>query len=108
MMIRLSHCTVSLVLLLCSCAAIHEAEVQQAVEPIVKEPVIACQLDSVQTSRLKSEIQASPPNLLANSLIYNNGKWAMGITSVEADSLGVPKALYSKYEVLVQKLNTVE
>ena len=43
--------------------------------------------------------------LLANSMVYKDGKWSMALTMEEADSLGVPPSLYNQYQKQIEELN---
>lgn len=96
--------SIILLFLLASCATIQEAEEVQS-SYITKAPAIAGQLDSVQTSRVRSIIQSSPSTILSNSIVCRSGEWSIDLSVSEADSLGVSKELYKEYEKKVQELN---
>ena len=98
--------SIVLLLLQFSCATIQEAEEQQAVRAVPKNPSVVSQLDSAGTSRIKSAIQSTPSSILSNSIEYRSGVWSIGISQTEADSLKISKELYDKYVSIVEELNS--
>lgn len=69
------------------------------------KPEVSAITDSLKLRQVKSAIQSSPAALLANSMVYKDGKWSMALTMEEADSLGVPQSLYNQYKKQIEKLN---
>ena len=96
--------TILCILIVCSCASIKEVDNQQ-LRPVLQTPTISGIVDSVAVEKIKSAIQSSPAALLANSMVYKDGKWSMALTMEEADSLGVPQSLYNQYKKQIEELN---
>lgn len=96
--------TILYILAVCSCASIKETEIQPS-RPVLLKPALSAITDSVAIKKVKSAIQSSPAALLANSMVYKDGKWSMALTKEEADSLGVPQSLYNQYKKQIEKLN---
>ena len=96
--------TILYILAVCSCASIKEADIQQPRATLLK-PTLSVISDSVAIKKVKSAIQSSPAALLANSMVYKDGKWSLALTMEEADSLGVPPSLYNQYQKQIEELN---
>lgn len=91
-------------IIVCSCANIKEAEILLN-NRVQDKPEVSAITDSLKLRQVKSAIQSSPAALLANSMVYKDGKWSMALTMEEADSLGVPQSLYNQYKKQIEKLN---
>ena len=79
----------------------------EAMPRVTIEPRFAEVADSTQIDKVKSTIQADKETILANSVVFNEGKYSLSLSIEEAEALGLDSKLYRRYQDMVEELNSL-
>lgn len=93
----------SLALVLVGCTNIEQAPVEALETNTV--PTVAQYKDTIERNKAIGRFQSNPSYILSGSLVYQDGKMSLQMTREEADSLGIPRDVYARFERLVESYN---
>ncbi len=68
-------------------------------------PTVAQYKDTIERNKAIGRFQSNPSYILSGSLVYQDGKMSLQMTREEADSLGIPRDVYTRFERLVESYN---
>lgn len=82
-----------------------EEQVLEDKMPTENAPIVAQYKDTIERNKAIGRFQSNPSYILSGSLVYQDGKMSLQMTREEADSLGIPRNVYTRFERLVESYN---
>ena len=71
----------------------------------VHEPSLIEMQDDDRRATALSKVQSNPEYIMAGAICYENGQYILSITNEQADSLGIPASVYSKFQSYINELH---
>lgn len=102
-MIKKGIILLNLLLVIFGCTQKEQAP--EEITTVENVPTVAQYKDTIERNKAIGRFQSNPSYILSGSLVYQDGKMSLQMTREEADSLGIPRDVYARFERLVESYN---